>query len=155
MSKKAMKVAEGLERMAKPMADCIELWAIERLIPSARNARTHSDEQIAEIAGSIHAFGFIVPVVVGRDGVVMAGQGRVLAARQLKLDCIPVIEVTHLSDAEQRAYAIADNKIALNAGWDEELLKVELEALKDEGVSLDSLGFSEEEFKRADGRIGA
>jgi DNA modification methylase len=146
MSKKAMKVTEGLERMAKPMADCIELWAIERLIPSARNARTHSDEQIAEIAGSIHAFGFIVPVVVGRDGVVIAGHGRVLAARQLKLDCIPVIEVTHLSDAEQRAYAIADNKIALNAGWNEELLKVELEALKDEGVSLDSLGFSEEEF---------
>jgi len=144
---KAKKVAEGLERLAKPMADCIERWAIEKLIPSARNARTHSDEQIAQIAGSIHAFGFIVPVVVGRDGVVIAGHGRVLAARQLKLDCIPVIEVTHLSDAEQRAYAIADNKIALNAGWDDELLKVELEALKGDGVSLESLGFSDEEFK--------
>ena len=71
----------------------------------------------------------------------IAGHGRVLAARQLKLDRIPVIEVTHLSDADQRAYAIADNKIALNAGWDEELLKVELEALKDDGVALESLGF--------------
>jgi len=131
---------------SKPMAECVEVWEIERLIPSARNARTHSDQQIAEIAGSIIAFGFIVPVIVGREGVIIAGHGRVLAARQLKLDRIPVIEVTHLSESDQRAYAIADNKIALNADWDDELLKVELEALKDDGVELESLGFSEEEF---------
>ncbi len=130
----------------KPMAENVEFWELERLIPSARNARTHSSQQIAEIAGSILAFGFIVPVIVGREGVIIAGHGRVLAARQLKLDRIPVIEVTHLSESDQRAYAIADNKIALNADWDEELLKVELEALKDDGVDLESLGFSEEEF---------
>ena len=131
---------------SKPMVENVELWELERLIPSARNARTHSDQQIAEIAGSVLAFGFIVPVIVGREGVIIAGHGRVLAARQLKLDRIPVIEVTHLSESDQRAYAIADNKIALNAEWDEELLKVELEALKDDGVDLASLGFSDEEF---------
>lgn len=132
--------------IVKPMAERIELYDIGRLIPSARNARTHSEAQIAEIAGSIAAFGFIVPVVVDPDGGIIAGHGRVLAARKLSLQKVPVIVANHLTEAEKRAYAIADNKIALNAGWDEQLLKVEIEALKDDGVILKTLGFSEEEF---------
>jgi DNA modification methylase len=139
---------------AKPMADRVEIWEISRLIPWARNARTHSERQIAEIAGSIRAFGFIVPVLVGADGVIIAGHGRVLAARQLKLDRIPVIVADHLSDSERRAYAIADNKIALNASWDEGLLKIELESLRDDGVSLEGLGFSEEEFNALVDELG-
>lgn len=139
---------------SKPNADRIEIWSIDRLIPSARNARTHSDAQIAEIAGSIAAFGFIVPAVVDQEGRILAGHGRVLAARKLKLERVPVIVADHLSDTEKRAYAIADNKIALNADWDDELLRVELEALKDDGVNLDSLGFSEKEFNELLDRLG-
>src|SRR5262249_39422221 len=97
-------------------------------------------------AGSISAFGFMVPVLVDREGGIIAGHGRVLAARKLKLERAPVIVVDHLTETEKRAYAIADNKIALNAGWDEEMLRVELESLKNDGMHLDSLGFSEEEF---------
>jgi len=130
------------------MADHVEIWDIERLIPSARNARTHSGAQVAEIAGSIAAFGFIVPVLVDRGGNIIAGHGRVLAARQLQLDKVPVIVVEHLTDAEKRAYALADNKITLNSGWDDELLRVELEALKNDGFELENLGFSEREFSK-------
>jgi DNA modification methylase len=130
----------------KPMAERIELMEIDRLIPSARNARTHSEAQIAEIAGSITAFGFIVPVLIDSSDGIIAGHGRVLAARKLNLQRVPVIIATHLTETEKRAYAIADNKIALNAGWDEQLLKVEIEALKNDGVNLDTLGFSVEEF---------
>jgi len=140
---------------SKPIADRVEIWDIDRFIPSARNARTHSAAQIAEIAGSIAAFGFIVPVIVDREGGILAGHGRVLAARKLKLERVPVIVVDHLSETEKRAYAIADNKIALNADWDDELLRVELDALKDEGVSLDSLGFSEQEFNKLLDQLGA
>ena len=128
------------------MVERVEIWEIERLIPSARNARTHSDGQIAEIAGSILAFGFMAPVLVDAQGMIIAGHARVLAARKLNLNRVPVIVVDHLTEAEKRAYAIADNKLALNAGWDEELLAVELEALRDNGVNLDTLGFTEEEF---------
>src|SRR5215211_3058561 len=97
--------------MCKRIVENIELWPIDRLIPSARNARTHSEQQVREIAGSIAAFGFIVPVVVDRDGILIAGQGRILAARLLGLDRVPVIVIDHLSDVEKRAYALADNKI--------------------------------------------
>jgi ParB-like chromosome segregation protein Spo0J len=130
----------------RSIPDRIELFAIERLIPSARNARTHSEQQIAELAGSMRAFGFMVPVLVDAEGGIIAGHARVLAARKLNLDRVPVIVIQHLTETEKRAYAIADNKIALNAGWDEELLRVELESLKDDGVDLDDLGFSEAEF---------
>src|SRR5689334_8540020 len=111
-------------KATKPTADHVEVWDLVRLIPSAHNARTHSAGQVAEIAGSIAAFGFMVPVLVDRSGGIIAGHGRVLAARQLELARIPVIVVDHLTETEKRAYAIADNKIALNAGWDEELLKI-------------------------------
>jgi len=128
------------------MVDRVETWEIRRLIPSARNIRTHSDAQVAEIAGSIRAFGFNVPVLVDNNGSIIAGHGRVLAARQLKLDHISVLVIDHLNEAEKRAYAIADNKIALNASWNAELLKIELAALKTEGIEPAGLGFSEAEF---------
>jgi DNA modification methylase len=128
------------------MVKHLEIWGIERLIPSARNARTHSAAQIAELAGSIAAFGFMAPVLVDSAGMIIAGHARVLAARQLHLDRIPVVVADHLNETEKRAYAIADNKIALNAGWDDELLKVELESLRADGVDLHNLGFTEEEF---------
>ena len=130
----------------RSVPDRIELFAIERLTPSARTARTHSEEQIAELAGSMKAFGFMVPVLIDPNGGIISGHARVLAARKLSLERVPVIVIQHLTESEKRGYAIADNKIALNAGWDEELLRVELEALKDDGVDLESLGFSEAEF---------
>jgi DNA modification methylase len=123
----------------------IESFPINRLIPNARNARTHSKEQIAEIAASFQAFGFMSVVFVDENDRILSGHGRVLAAQLLGLDRVPVIVVRHLSEAEKRAFAIADNKIALNAGWNEELLRVELESLKDDGIALELVGFSEEE----------
>ncbi len=119
---------------------------MERLIPSARNTRTHSPEQVAELAGSLKAFGFMVPVLVDPEGVIIAGHARVLAARKVNLERVPVVVIQHLTASEKRAYAIADNKIALNAGWDDELLRAELEDLKGEGVAPEILGFSETEF---------
>src|SRR5438552_7109441 len=107
----------------------IEQFPIARLIPNARNARTHSKEQVAEIAASFQAFGFVSVVFVDEHDRVLAGNGRVLAAQLLGLTRVPVIVVRHLSEAEKRAFAIADNKIAPNAEWDDELLRAELESL--------------------------
>ena len=132
----------------KAIVERMEIWAIERLIPSARNARTHSAAQVAELAGSIAAFGFMAPILVDSAGIIIAGHCRVLAARQLRLGRVPVVVTDHLNETERRAYAIADNKIALNAGWDDELLKVELESLRDDGIDLRNLGFSEDEFNK-------
>ena len=132
----------------KTMVDKIELWDIARLIPNARNARTHSEAQVAEIAGSIVAFGFMTPVLVDQNGSIIAGHGRVLAARQLKLERVPVVIADHLTDADKRAYCIADNQIALHAGWNEELLAAELESLKGAGIDLATLGFSDNELKK-------
>jgi DNA modification methylase len=130
----------------RPIADRFEIWDIGRLVSPARNARTHSDSQIAEIAASIVAFKFVVPVVVDSGGVVIAGTGRLLAAQRLKLAKVPVIVADHLTESEKRAYAIADNKIALNAGWDDALLRVELEKLTAEGIELGTLGFTQSEL---------
>ena len=124
----------------------IESFPIERLIPNARNARTHSKEQIAEIAASFQAFGFMSVIFVDEHDRILSGHGRVLGAQLLGLTRIPVIVVRHLSEAEKRAFAIADNKIALNASWNDEVLRVELESLKDEGIPLELLGFCEEEL---------
>ena len=107
----------------------IEQWLIDRLIPYARNARTHSDEQIAQVAASIVEFGWTNPILVGADCVVIAGHARLLAARKLKMLEVPVIVLDHLSETQRRALILADNKLALNAGWDEEMLGVELESL--------------------------
>jgi DNA modification methylase len=126
----------------------VERWALERLIPFANNARTHSDAQIAEIASSIAAFGFVNPILVGPDRVIIAGHARVLAARRLDLIEVPVIVLDHLSPSQRRALVIADNRLALNAGWDEEMLALELAALREEDFNLDLLGFEDDELAR-------
>src|SRR6266481_3935569 len=105
----------------------LEFWPVERLVPSARNARTHSDAQVAEIAGSIRTFGFTNPILAGDDGDVIAGHGRLAAARLLGLAEVPVIALRGLSDVQRRQLMLADNRIALNAGWDAELLSLELQ----------------------------
>lgn len=124
----------------------VELRTVEALVPYARNARTHPDWQIAQIAASIAEFGFCNPILVGGDGVIIAGHGRLLAAQQLGLAEVPVIVLGHLSEVQRRALVIADNKIAENAGWDEELLRSELAALQVDGFDLDVVGFSEAEL---------
>lgn len=124
----------------------IEIIPIEKLIPYAMNARTHSEEQVAQIAGSMREFGFTNPVLIDSEGTIIAGHGRVMAARKLELQDVPCIRLGHLTPAQVRAYVIADNKLALNAGWDDEKLKAELEALNDDGFELGLTGFSEEEL---------
>jgi DNA modification methylase len=124
----------------------IERWSVDRLIPYARNARTHSPEQVAQIAASIAEFGWTNPILVGADGVVIAGHARLLATRKLGISDVPVIVLDHLSDSQRRALVIADNRLALNAGWDEEMLRVELEALREDEFNLDLLGFGVEEM---------
>src|SRR2546421_2910448 len=109
----------------------IELWPIDKLVPFARNPRTHSDAQVAQIAGSIAAFGFNAPIAVDSRGGVLAGHGRLLAARQLGLETVPVLVLDHLSEIQKRAYIIADNRIAESGGYDDELLRSELAELKD------------------------
>jgi DNA modification methylase len=125
----------------------IERWPLERLIPYARNPRTHTEEQVAQIAASIAEFGFVNPVLVGADGVIVAGHARVMAARKLGMTEVPVIALDHLSEAQRRALVIADNRLAQNAGWDEEMLRVELEALREDEFNLDLLGFEDAEIE--------
>ena len=108
------------------MSQQIENLSVDALIPYARNSRTHSDAQVAQIAVSIREFGFTNPVLVDADGGIIAGHGRVMAARKLKLDSVPCIRLSHLTDTQKRAYVIADNKLALNSGWDEEMLRLEM-----------------------------
>jgi DNA modification methylase len=124
----------------------IEYRPITALIPYAKNARTHDDAHVAQIAASIRAFGWTNPVLVDGDNGVIAGHGRLLAARKLGMATVPVIELNGLSDAEKRAYIIADNKIALNAGWDTELLALEIGDLGDLGFDLSLTGFGDEEI---------
>jgi len=119
----------------------IETIAVDLLIPYARNSRTHSDEQVAQIAASIREFGFTNPVLIdGQDGII-AGHGRVLGARKLGMSDVPCIRLAHLSEAQKRAYVIADNKLALNAGWDDELLALELGELNASDFDLALIGF--------------
>lgn len=126
----------------------IENRPVGRLIPYVRNARTHSEAQIAQIAGSIAEFGFVNPVLIGPDDVIVAGHGRVLAARKLGLAEVPVIVLADLSESQRRALVIADNRIAENAGWDEAMLRAEIAALHEDAFDLDLLGFAEEELGR-------
>jgi len=125
----------------------IEQVKLDALIPYARNSRTHSDAQVAQIAASIKEFGFTNPVLIDETGSIIAGHGRVMAARKLAITDIPSIRLTHLTDAQKKAYVIADNKLALNAGWDDEMLAVELTDLKDMGFDLDLTGFSTDEIE--------
>lgn len=116
------------------------------LIPYARNSRTHSDVQIGQIAASIREFGFRVPVLVDGDDGIIAGHGRVLAAMRLGLDEVPTVYGGDMTEVQRKMYVIADNKIALNAGWDEEMLLLEIGELKDLGAELDLLGFDPSEL---------
>ncbi|MGV0986611.1 MAG: site-specific DNA-methyltransferase [Limnohabitans sp.] len=124
----------------------IHMVSVDALIPYARNARTHTDEQVAQIAASIAEFGWTNPILTDGAKGLIAGHGRLAAARKLGLKEVPVIELGHLTDTQKKAYILADNRIALNAGWDEELLKLELVELQDAGVELDLLGFGDEEL---------
>jgi ParB-like chromosome segregation protein Spo0J len=124
-------------------ADQVVRRAVAELIPYARNARTHSPGQVAEIAGSIREWGWTIPVLVDESGGIIAGHGRVLAALQLGLETVPVMIARGWSEAQKRAYVIADNRLAENAGWDENLLRIELGDLDAEGFALDLLGFGD------------
>jgi hypothetical protein len=126
----------------------IEQRPVDRLIPYVRNARTHSEDQVAQIAASIAEFGFTNPILIGADDVIIAGHGRLLAAKLLGLSEVPVIVLDHLSDAQRRALVIADNRIAENAGWDEAMLRAELAALREDEFDLDVLGFGDAELLR-------
>jgi len=128
---------------------CLERWPIERLIPSPRNARTHSEAQISEIAGSIKTFGFTNPILIGVDGDVIAGHGRLAAARRLGLLEVPVVVISGLTELQRRQLMLADNRIALNAGWNLEMLSLELTDLSSLGVELEQLGFTAEELAKA------
>src|SRR3954452_19530856 len=120
----------------------VEALPIERLRPYAGNARTHSKKQIRQIAGSIERFGFTNPVLVSDDHEIMAGHGRVEAAKLLGLKSVPALRLSHLSAAERRAYVLADNKLAQNAGWDREMLAIELQGLIDLDFDVELTGFS-------------
>lgn len=126
----------------------IEEVSVETLIPYARNSRTHSDSQVAQIAASIKEFGFTNPVLIDEDGGIIAGHGRVMAARKLGLDSVPAIRLGYLTEAQKRAYVIADNKLALNAGWDDEMLKLELQELQDLNFDLGLTGFDPDELAK-------
>tara|TARA_R110000796_G_scaffold237556_1_gene357598 strand:- start:1758 stop:2354 length:597 start_codon:yes stop_codon:yes gene_type:complete len=113
----------------------------DQVIPYVNNSRTHGERQVQQIASSIQEFGFTNPILIDHDGGLIAGHGRLLAAQMLNLDKVPTITLGDLSDAQRKAYVIADNKIALNSGWDDELLKVEIQTLSDSDFDLDLLGW--------------
>ena len=123
-----------------------KMVSVDSLIPYARNSRTHSNEQVTQIAASIKEFGFLNPIIVDGDNGIIAGHGRVLAAQKLKIDQLPCIEANHLTEAQRKAYVIADNKLALNAGWDNKLLKIELNELGKLGFDLTLTGFELDEL---------
>ena len=122
--------------------------SVADLIPYARNARTHSDAQVAQVAASIREFGWTNPVLIDPAGGIIAGHGRVLAARKLGMDKVPCITLGHLTDTQRRAYILADNKLALNAGWDDEMLRLELTDLQEMGADLGLIGFGENELAK-------
>lgn len=126
-----------LQVVYKPVAD---------LIPYANNSRTHSDEQVTQVAASIKEFGFTNPLLIDEQGGIIAGHGRLMAAKKLGLEQVPTITLVGLTDAQRKAYVIADNKLALNSGWDEELLSLEIERLKELDFDIDLLGFDEDEL---------
>jgi DNA modification methylase len=130
------------------LADNIELKSVEELIPYSKNARTHSESQVAQIAASITEFGFTNPILIDGSKGIIAGHGRLMAAKKLNLPQVPVVILDHLSEAQKRAYIIADNKLAENAGWDEEILANELADLKEENFDLDLIGFEDQELEK-------
>ena len=125
----------------------IKYIPVADLIPYAANSRTHSDAQVAQIAASIREFGFTNPILVNGENTIIAGHGRLMAARKLGLEEVPAIALEHLSRAQQKALVIADNQLALNAGWDVDMLKAEIEGLRLEDFNIDLLGFNNEELE--------
>lgn len=136
------------------LPDHLEAIEIDALIPYARNSRTHSDGQVAQIASSIKEFGFTNPVLIDGGGGIIAGHGRVLAARKLGMSKVPCIRLEHMTEAQKRAYVIADNRLALNSGWDTEMLKVEFADLKELGFDLELTGFDLDEIKELLAPVG-
>jgi len=136
------------------LPDTLEAIQIDALIPYARNSRTHSDAQVAQIAASIKEFGFTNPVLIDGGVGIIAGHGRVLAARKLGLSEVPCIRLDHLTEAQKRAYVIADNRLALNSGWDTEMLKVEFADLQELGFDLELTGFDLDEIKELLAPVG-
>ena len=137
-----MKKGSGVE------SGQIEQIATAELIPYARNARTHSEQQVQQIAGSIQEFGFCNPVLIDAANGIIAGHGRVMAAQLLKLESVPCLRLSHLTDAQKRAYVLADNRIALSSGWDEEMLANELSDLHADEFDMALLGFDADELAK-------
>ena len=133
----------------------VECAPIASLIPAANNPRTHSKKQISQIAASIEEFGFTNPVLVDKDLNIIAGHGRVAAAKQLKMKEVPILRIEHMSETQRRAYIIADNQLALRAGWDEGILAIELQALGDLNFDLELTGFDMGDIDRIVGALGA
>src|ERR1039458_3672376 len=123
----------------------IETWPLTRLIPRVTNPRTHTPEQVAQVAASMREFGWTNPILVGADNDILAGHARLLAARQLGIGEVPVIQLGHLSEAQRRALVVADNQLALNAGWSEEALRLELRALQEADFDLSLVGLDDED----------
>lgn len=138
----------NLNALAVDMARRIEIWPIDRLKPFARNARTHSDEQVNQIAASIVEFGFCNPVLVDTNEGIVAGHGRLLAARKLRLAECPVVVLDHLTEEKRRAYIIADNRIAENAGWDTKILAEEMEFIRKSSIPLEAVGYTDDEYDK-------
>ena len=128
-------------------ADKVERRKVSDLVPYARNSRTHSPEQVAQIAASIREWGWTMPILIDETGGIIAGHGRVMAAQKLGIEDVPCMTATGWSEAKRRAYVIADNKLALNAGWDDEMLRVEFGELRDMGFDLELTGFSIDELQ--------
>ena len=124
----------------------MQLVDINRLIPYVNNARTHSPEQITKLRSSLRGFGFVNPIIVDKDFNVLAGHGRLMAAKAEGITEVPCVFAEHLTEAQKKAYIIADNRMSEDAGWDDELLKVEMESLQDMGFDLSMTGFDESEL---------
>jgi ParB-like chromosome segregation protein Spo0J len=127
--------------------------SIETLIPYSRNSRTHSETQIAQIAASLKEFGWTVPILIDAENMILAGHGRVAAARKLGIKEIPVVIADGWTESQKRAYVLADNKIAMNAGWDEEMLRIELEDIRASGLDFELTGFTEKELAAVLGEL--
>lgn len=141
---RASEISSGVQGPAS----AVETRPIESLIPYARNARTHSPEQVAQIAASIREWGWTAPVLIDRDGGIIAGHGRVMAARQLGMTDVPILVADGWSETKKRAYILADNKLALNAGWDAQLLSLELADLQELGADFELMGFDDSEYRK-------
>jgi ParB-like chromosome segregation protein Spo0J len=138
-----------MAKMKPPSRElAVETWKIERLIPYSRNPRTHTDAQVGQIAASIAEFGWTNPILAGPDGVIIAGHARLAAARKLQMEAVPVIVLDGLTEAQRRALVLADNRLALDAGWDADLLGIELEALRAAAFDVGLVGFTEQELER-------